>query len=159
MKKISLIIVSLLFPFILTAQSGGSVEINRSFVSPDTLRTFSIWKGNLDDIRGNFARMLGKPQVNDAGRMEWKGLNIQDIGKDVTIQITDGILTLNRKSTSYVPFTNAVEKESLLKTLRKKQCRQLNIEFLDKAGANFVKTKKMEETIVKFLEVVTKEEK
>ncbi|MFH0894538.1 MAG: hypothetical protein V2A54_08885 [Bacteroidota bacterium] len=158
MKKLTFAILALLFTAAVFAQQKSDIGVNLQY-GKDTTRTFSIWKGDIDLFRANFIQFLGKPEKNDVGLMIWKNLNIQDIGNKIQLQIQDGICTLKRTTMTYKPFTLPEEKETALKSLKKKQCRQLEVCFMDKDGNNFVKTKKMEETIVKFLEVVTKTEK
>ncbi len=159
MKKIFFILIA-----VFIASSGFSQHTNTSglTVNPhfqynqaDTSRTFIITYNDYEQFRKKLMLAWGRPDVMTAGNLEWNHLNIQEIGQNLKVIVSDGISTAQDGTTYYKVFPDDNAKNDALKSMHNDQSRYLEIKFENQSGTNFITTSAMENSVYSVLDYIT----
>ena len=133
------------------------VGINKQYNKTDTTRTFNLVKNsNYDSFRDKFVKFWGTPLLNETGNIKWTNINIEKIGSDMTIALTDGICTKKPGCLSCDTFKSNDDKIKKLKNLKSNQYRDIEIIITTKDGKNIINDKAKTEIIVSLIESIVK---
>jgi hypothetical protein len=141
MKKTSLLaLLLLLSTFAFAQKEEYLVDIGISKVTftetKATLTTFMIFNTDKDGYEANLIQLIGNPVQNSSGMLLWKNIRVDGLGQVPQVKLFDGLLThdtMNRSS-CFVPFTDAEDKQRKLASLQSNQIRQMRIVFVDNNG-------------------------
>lgn len=159
MKKIIFILITVFIGFNgycqHTTTSGLTVNIHLQYNQADTSRTFIITYFNYEEFRKKLMLAWGRPDVMSAGNLEWNNLNIQEIGQNLKVIVSDGISTAQDGTTYYKVFPDDNSKNEALKSLHSDQSRYLEIKFESQNGTNFITTNALENSVYTVLDYIT----
>jgi len=97
----------------------------------------------------------GRPDVITAGNLIWEKLSIQDIGNNLEIRVSDGILTEENGNASFKIFSDDNSKYKELQNLQLNQSQHLEIGFYNQSGFNIITTNTLENSVIKVLNYIT----
>ncbi len=117
--------------------------------------TFTIIYSNIEEFRKKLMLAWGQPDVINSGNLIWKKLSLQDIGNNLEIRVTDGILTEENGNPSFKVFSDYNSKYEELKNLQLNQSRHLEIGFFSQGGFNIITTKNLENSVIKVLNFIS----
>jgi hypothetical protein len=140
MKRNILVLMAVVFSMQVMGQRDiKHVVIQEQVVAQDTLRTFSIVNIDLDAGRNNFIQHWGTPARNEAGRMEWRNVDLGPIGQGLTISLEDKICLRNGAGLSCSLFTSVPDKLEQIAHLQPNEFRMVDITIINAQGQNVVK--------------------
>lgn len=148
-------IIVILLVFTITASFAQIqkeiIGINYQYNPTDTTRTFSLLKPLIfDNCIDSLIKIWGAPIKNTIGNITWQNIEIKSIGKELSVELHDGIFTRNKEDMTYVLFTSKEDKAKKLQNLNSNQWRDIEIIVKDKDGLNFINDK-TKTSIIKML--------
>lgn len=161
MKKTSLFALLLLLNVFAFAQEEAFfIGINKvTFTeSKATLTSFMIFNTDKDAYASSLTALLGQPAQNSAGVLLWENVPVDGLGKVPKVKLLDGLMThdTQSKTSCFIPFKDAEDKQKKLAGLQDNQERQMQIEFIDNKGNCMIHTSAQEEASKKFLTGIVK---
>lgn len=154
MKKIIIIILFAFFTISTYSQiQKFVVSVNEFYFQRDTCRTFGFYKSlNFDNCIDSLIKFWGAPAKNETGKIIWSDVEIYDIGKELTVELHDGIYKkLDDGNIIYSQFESANDKDKQIRKLKPKQWREVEIIITNKDGLNIINDKVKADVIKKML--------
>ena len=153
MKKLSWSIFFLAGAFAVMAQEQVALTLNKSYRDTDTVATFGVFNGDLNEHRRQLKAHLGQPKSEHIGSMFWENQEIAGIGKNLTIKLSDGLMSLDKyRGDAYRElFKSDEDKTEKLKSVNAKNWRSMQIEITDASGNNLINNPDKETTARNFL--------
>jgi hypothetical protein len=129
------------------------IGVNELYNQKDTTRTFGLYRSlNFDNCIDSLVKFWGAPAKNETGKIIWSNIEIPGIGKELTIELHDGIYKkLDDGNTIYIPFESQKDKEKEIRKLKSNQWREIEIIVTNKDGRNIITDKTNTEIIKKML--------
>lgn len=130
----------LLCSLALTAQNKVELKLQKKNSSAGTTICFGVFNDDLDQHIQQLRESLGRPQIENTGRMVWKSQEIDGLGKDFVIQLSDGLMSMDTyEGCAYWElFKNEPDKTDKLKRINAKNWRYMELEITDASGGNLV---------------------
>ncbi len=135
------------------AQKKDIISVNELYYQKDTTRTFGFVKSlNFDNCIDSLVKIWGTPAKNETGIIVWSNLEIAGIGKELTVELHDGIYRkLDDGNTIYKPFESKKDKKKKLRRLKSTQWREVEIIITNKDNQNIINNKVKTDIIKKVL--------
>lgn len=157
MKQIIILVFGAMISIGGFAQTKGKVVFtSQQFNKNDTTRTFLILKTEQDKAIAKLLKYFGHAKTESAGKIEWENIKIDKIGSNLTIILKDGI-EIYKSFSKFEVFSDEKDKKQKIEGLKKNQFRTIEIEILDKNGANIINTKDKELIVLQLLNRIIKE--
>ncbi len=130
----------------------AKIVVNKQFDYGETYRTFSITQVNFENAKAKFIKQLGKPSTNTLGTLQWKNINIPEVGENLTLTLQDGVFETEPGGVSYTVFADKKTKVRALQNLSAKKFRMLSFKITNAENINVIRNNKTEEEAMMFLE-------
>lgn len=130
----------------------AKIFVDKQFDYGETYRTFSITQLNIDRAKAKFIQNLGTPSINSLSTLQWKNINLPEIGENLTITLHDGVVEKNEEGISYTIFTDKKMKVKALQNLTANKFRMLSFKITNSENINVIRNNKLEEEGLLFLE-------
>ncbi len=159
MKKIIFLTIAVLLTIALYGQEAKQHTYPGWYISlpsNDTVRTFYFYNMDLDSCKLRFVKTWGEPKRNTTGILMWDNIEIQNIGKELTIHLTDRLCTTRDDEVSCVAFKDEKDKEKKLKNSKPNQSRMLELIIKDKSNKDIIMAKEKVLIVFDLLEKILK---
>lgn len=132
----------------------AKIDVDLKFDFGETYRTFSITRVDFIKAKEKFIKHLGKPSTNTLGVLEWKNVNIPEIGENLTLTLQDGVVEFQPGGVSYSIFTDKKMKIQSLQNLSSKKFRMLRFTISNAENINAIRNNKLQKEALKFLDTL-----
>lgn len=130
----------------------AKIFVDKQFDYGETYRTFSITLVNFENAKAKFIKQLGKPSTNTLGTLQWKNINLPEIGENLTLTLHDGVFEKGPGDASYTVYADKKTKVRALQNLSATKFRMLRFEITNSEKINAIRNNKLEDEAMKFLE-------
>jgi hypothetical protein len=130
----------------------AKIVVNKQFDYGETFRTFSITQVNVENAKAKFIKQLGKPSTNTLGTLQWKNINLPEIGENLTLTLQDGVFETVPGGASYTVFEDKKTKVRALQSLSSTKFRMLSFKITNAENINVIRNNKLEAEAMNFLE-------
>ena len=160
MKKFSSIVLVLGLSFLnATAADKNNVShnvgTNFQYREKDTTRTFALLSDDRDDVIEKLIQSISSPLTQTkTGLLLWKGVSIDGLGTNFTIEILDGIMVSDkeRHTARFTAFATAEDKKKAISTINQKDIwRTTELTISDENGDNVVNSAEKEAIVKAYL--------
>ncbi|RYF80896.1 MAG: hypothetical protein EOO03_17030 [Chitinophagaceae bacterium] len=155
MKKTTLFALLLLLSTFSFAQNKDLIRVSQvTFTETKaTLTSFDILSKDKEDYISNLTQKIGTPVSNTSGSLFWDNITVEGLGNVPRVRLYDGLMTHNtaEKSSCFVPFKDAKDKQLKLAAIKPNQERQMKVEFVDKEGNCIIRNDEQAQVSRKFL--------
>ena len=129
------------------------ISVNEMYFPKDTTRSFGFQKSlNFDNCIDSLMKFWGTPSTNETGKIIWSNIEIPSIGKELTVELHDGIYKkLDDGNTVYFQFDSKKDKKKRIRKLKSTQWREVEIIISNKDGLNIINDKAKTDVIKKML--------
>lgn len=124
-------------------QEQYELGLSQQYVQKDTISSYTVISGNLDQIKNILTEKYGNPE-GSGDVLTWKKVEIPGLKKKVNIVLYDGIVTFGENVVTIEYKNIDVDKTNL----KENQSRHVKIEVLTSKGKTFVNSYELE-TLVK----------
>jgi hypothetical protein len=152
MKNLFLITIAVMFALNLFSQQRiDAISISEK---TETVYKFSLTGKNLDSELNKLNEKFGEPTTSEPGKIIWTNIEISNIGQNLQIEITDGLLTIKNDKAKYKHFKKSRNKNKSknckLKCLEENEYRQL-VFTITENERNIINNKELKEAAQKYL--------
>jgi hypothetical protein len=154
MRKTIILILFVLIAFTTYSQAQKDIiSINELYYQKDTTMTFGFVKSlNFDNCIDSLIKFWGIPSTNETGKKIWSNIEITGIGKELTVELHDGIYRkLDDGNIIYFQFDSKKDKKKRIRKLKSTQWREVEIIISNKDGLNIINDKAKTDVIKKML--------
>ncbi len=130
----------------------AKIGVDKQFDYGETFRTFSITQVNFENAKAKFIKQLSKPSTNTLGTLQWKNINLPEIGENLTLTLQDGVVDIEPGDVSYMIFTDKKIKVKELQNLSATKFRVLRFNITNAEKINVIRNNNLEAEAMKFLE-------
>ena len=130
----------------------AKIGVDKQFDYGETFRTFSITQVNFENAKAKFIKQLGKPSTNTLGTLQWKNINLPEIGENLTLTLYDGVFEKGPGGASYTVYADKKAKVRALQSLSATKFRMLRFNITNSEKINVIRNNNLEEEAMKFLE-------
>ncbi|MEI6124451.1 MAG: hypothetical protein WCQ95_12575 [Bacteroidota bacterium] len=158
MKKFSIILISVFITLAGYSQTSNSqntrIIAHYQIHQADTSTTFTINYQDYEKLRKIFMLTWDRPDVISAGYLIWNNLSIQDVGNNLKITLSDGIITKEGDNQTYRIFADDITKKELLNKMSDNQFRQASIELRNQNDSNIINSNNLAKKVIMTLEKI-----